>query len=168
MSKWNDLGRAVESRRVQTLALSRDEVSARGGPSVSTMIRIESGGPCTYRPQTIAQLERALSWPEGIVGRILDGTAGDEVLEVAPDHEAAARRSASRYEVRIEAMRSTRDLFYGSEDISAEDLVIVADWLVTGTADLAMAFAAQRASQYARTDAGPDATTWTPGLADPP
>lgn len=75
-----DLANAVRERRAQ-LRLAQADLAARGGPGEITVGKIERGeGISQLRWKTLAALERALEWPDGLVDRILDGAASEEDL----------------------------------------------------------------------------------------
>lgn len=69
---------------------------------------------------------------------------------------------------RVEALRHAKDLL-AYLDHGADDLIVVADWLVTGRADVALAMSEQRFRHYQETQngdgLGPDAMRWTPSSA---
>lgn len=67
--------------------------------------------------------------------------------------------SAPRFRAFQQAAELFRDCYL---EASPDDLIAVADWLLTGRADTAVAFSDQRARNYAhRTDESPDAARWT-------
>lgn len=73
-------------------------------------------------------------------------------------------------EQRADAARLARDVL-AYLDHDAEDVIAVADWLLTGRCDVAVAISEQRARNYARNgQAGPspDAMVWTPDLDGTP
>lgn len=66
-------------------------------------------------------------------------------------------------EQRADAARLAQDvLSYLDHDI--DDVLALADWLLTGRADIALAMAEQRTRNYTQRDGdlGPDAARWTP------
>src|SRR5688572_13026526 len=71
---WAALARIVRERR-EALHLRQADVEGRGGPGIGTVRNIELGSRTSYSPRTLARLERALSWSDGAVERILDGRA---------------------------------------------------------------------------------------------
>lgn len=80
MNDWEALARAVKARRAQLRMRQRD-VELRGGPGPGTMRNIEQATRDSYALRTFGSLERALEWPAGIIGKILDGCATDEELK---------------------------------------------------------------------------------------
>lgn len=72
---WRRLGAAVQGRR-NRLGLTQEEITERGGPSHSTLRRLERGDPGPYQGRTLVSLEQALDWRSGTVQAILEGTAG--------------------------------------------------------------------------------------------
>ena len=73
---WDRLAEATRERRVE-LGLTQEDVRAAGGPSTATMRLIEGALQHGYQPATLRDLEQALRWERGSVGRLLDG--GDPV-----------------------------------------------------------------------------------------
>ncbi len=71
-------GRIVADRR-EELGLTRSQVRAAGGPSVSTMARVENPVPGTAppSPNTLKQLDIAFGWVKGSAARVLWG--GDSI-----------------------------------------------------------------------------------------
>jgi hypothetical protein len=61
------------------------------------------------------------------------------------------------------ALKAARDVL-AYLDHTPEDLIIVADWLITGRADIGLQFAEQRARHYQQhaSGGGPDAARWSP------
>lgn len=67
---------------------------------------------------------------------------------------------------RVEALRHAKDLL-AYLDHTSDDLIVVADWLVTGRADVALAMSEQRFRHYQQAHGGdgPDEMRWRPDLA---
>lgn len=66
-------------------------------------------------------------------------------------------------EQRADAARLARDVLTYCDDWSADDILIVADWLLTGRCDVAIMMAEQRARSFAASDGlSPDAARWLP------
>lgn len=63
------------------------------------------------------------------------------------------------------AFRCAAELFRDCYlEANADDLIAVADWLITGSADTAVRFGDQRARNYAQWgNESPDAARWTEG-----
>ena len=75
------LATALKARRHQ-LDLSQADVEKRGGPNAATVRRIERGEVTEVRARTIRQLEHALDWRDGVVEKIVAGTASEaEIAE---------------------------------------------------------------------------------------
>lgn len=97
VEQWEALAEAVRRRR-DSLRLRQSDLEALGGPGPGTVRNIEQAARKTYASRTFAQLERALSWPNGTADRILAGTAtGTEVATPQPcaehmDEDARALR----------------------------------------------------------------------------
>ena len=108
---WRRLARFARDRRGD-LRLTQGEVSASGGPSISTLRLIEGAlQPSGFRPAILRALERALQWERGSVRAVLDGgdptplTAGDEPARPGGSPAVAAPdpgRVARGHEVRDE------------------------------------------------------------------
>lgn len=94
---WAALAAAVKDRRA-ALELSRDQITALGGPSDYSVARIERGEPGPYRPKTLTQLERALGWESGKVAKLLGGVAGVEVEGRNENWDALAAKVRDRRE----------------------------------------------------------------------
>lgn len=69
-------------------------------------------------------------------------------------------------ERREQALSQTTELFRECLlEPSVEDLLVVAEWLLTGSARLALEFSEQRAKFYGpAAGVSPDAATWSPGM----
>ena len=85
------LGQAVYERR-SMLGLTQDQVAARGGPSDTTLTRIEAGEPPVPMAATLRKLDVGLSWTPGSARRVLDGTgvweeSGYSPADLAEDYE---------------------------------------------------------------------------------
>ena len=65
-------GRVVRDRR-EELGLRQDELKAIGGPSSTTMVKVESGTPPTPTPLTLRRLDTGLGWEDGSAARTLAG-----------------------------------------------------------------------------------------------
>lgn len=68
---------------------------------------------------------------------------------------------------RADAARLAVDILSRLDDCDSEDVLTVADWLLTGRCDVALSLAAQEARDYGRRgyesgDVGPDAARWSP------
>ncbi|WP_411815538.1 helix-turn-helix domain-containing protein [Gordonia sp. SND2] len=87
------LGAAIAERRRQ-LGLSQIEVWQRGGPSNSTLTRIENGLGDPPSSATLRKLDVALDWQSGSAARALDG--GDPVARPqATDHLTQMAKDAT-------------------------------------------------------------------------
>lgn len=64
---------------------------------------------------------------------------------------------------RVQAFRQAAELFRDCYlEANPDDLIMVADWLLTGSADTAIRFSDQRARNFApRPEESPDAARWT-------
>jgi transcriptional regulator with XRE-family HTH domain len=71
---WLALGTEVRRRRA-LMHLRQADLEARGGPGAGTVRNIEQASRTSYAHRTFVQLETALDWPDGVVERILRGTA---------------------------------------------------------------------------------------------
>ncbi len=79
------LGRAVRARREELGYVSRQELGAASGLSVTHLNRIENGTAKAMRPSTVTALERVLRWPPGTVQMVLaGGSAPSDVDAVGP------------------------------------------------------------------------------------
>ncbi|WP_344411788.1 hypothetical protein [Pseudonocardia ailaonensis] len=98
---WLALARAVTARRTR-LALAKDQLVTRGGPTAATLRLIEAGRGGNFHEQTYGRLERALKWRVGTCAALLGGqlcphqavgaAAEDTVaLEIISAVEAARR-----------------------------------------------------------------------------
>ncbi len=66
-----------------------------------------------------------------------------------------------QFEARRGAALAARDVLWGIEEPDAEDIVVIGEWLLTGTADLALQFNRERALNFPSTATGsPDAASW--------
>lgn len=79
------LGAAVAARRAE-LRLSQEEVAKRGGPSTTTLSKIELGMTDNVSRQTLEKLDRGLDREPGWAQRVLSG--------IDPSDEAADRANA--------------------------------------------------------------------------
>lgn len=76
------LGQAVYDRRSQ-LGLTQDQVTKRGGPSDTTLTKIENA-TTTPSPSTLRKLDAGLAWTPGSARRVLDGTGTWEESGYSP------------------------------------------------------------------------------------
>ena len=81
------LARYVRARR-EELGLSQGDVSARGGPSDTTLSKIEAGTGGLSRA-SVSKLDTALAWARGSARRVLDGgepepAAGAQAVDLEP------------------------------------------------------------------------------------
>lgn len=65
-------GQIVRSRR-EELGIQQDEVIEHGGPSSTTMGRIERGSDSDPSPKTLRKLDIGLSWHPGTAKHVLGG-----------------------------------------------------------------------------------------------
>lgn len=81
---WHRLADEVRRRR-ESLGLAQHDLEDRGGPGPWTVRNIEQSKRTAYSRRTYTSLERALQWRQGIVEKILEGTAKrGEIDEVVP------------------------------------------------------------------------------------
>lgn len=76
------LGEAVLARR-KALGYSQEDVRDRGGPSTTTLTKIEAGHGEGIRGRTISDLEDVLQWGRGSVDRVLAGGEPSELERAA-------------------------------------------------------------------------------------
>jgi len=95
MADYEALGRAVKERRIQ-LGMSQLDVSQRGGPSTTTVSRIELGRLPNISQDTLLKLDNALAWRSGSSALVLEGGKPDK-----PDAETAIRHVNKQAAVRI-------------------------------------------------------------------
>jgi hypothetical protein len=69
--RWRQLANHIVNRRGE-LGYTQADVSAHGGPGISTMRSLEGALSASYRKQVLRRLERALDWQPGSVDAILD------------------------------------------------------------------------------------------------
>lgn len=63
---------------------------------------------------------------------------------------------------RADAARSARDILSYGNEYCADDIVVLADWLLTGRCDIAVRMADQRARAFSGSvEVSPDAARWT-------
>lgn len=67
------LAREVRARRLSIGVATVKELAERAGFTVKTGSSIENARQSAYRPQTLAQLDRALGWAQGSAQAVLDG-----------------------------------------------------------------------------------------------
>lgn len=75
------LGEIVLRRRRDELRISQLAVGQRGGPSTSTLTKIEAGLPPEPSIATLRKLDAALGWTDGSSYRVLRGGGEPEVAE---------------------------------------------------------------------------------------
>lgn len=97
------LGAAVRERRAH-LRLSQAELAAAAGISTAALSRIERDAAGQIRPSTRSGLEHALLWVDGLVDRILDGTATERELSttVARVGQAVETSAAMQFGGRLD------------------------------------------------------------------
>lgn len=81
-------GRIVRDRR-EELGLRQDELKAIGGPSSTTMVKVEKGTPPAPTPLTLRRLDAALDWVDGSAAATLAG-GEPSVAAVGIDEEGPA------------------------------------------------------------------------------
>ena len=71
---WERVARVVATRR-RSLGLSQDDVAEASGGTISKPVLslVENARQSSYKPRTLAGLERALRWRPGSIDRILAG-----------------------------------------------------------------------------------------------
>ncbi|WP_054953052.1 helix-turn-helix domain-containing protein [Flaviflexus massiliensis] len=72
MTDYEALAKAVKARRIE-LGLSQIEVSQRGGPSTTTVSRIELGRLPNVSSDSLMKLDNALEWSPGSSDAVLQG-----------------------------------------------------------------------------------------------
>lgn len=78
------LGSYVEARR-KNLGLSQADLAARGGPSDTTVSKIEMGRTRRILPKTARELDLALEWLPGSAESVMSGgEPGDAIAEPPP------------------------------------------------------------------------------------
>ena len=92
-----DLERLADytKRRRDALNLTSVDVAGRGGPSDTTLAKIETAS-ANPRAQTLKKLDRALGWKQGSAQVILTGGEPDELESaelISPHHEPGPQRS---------------------------------------------------------------------------
>lgn len=86
---WQALAREVRRRRVR-LGMHQADLEEIGGPSCGTIRNVEQAVRDNYALRTYVQLEAALKWGDGVVRKILDGTATPDDLAGNGFYELAA------------------------------------------------------------------------------
>ena len=92
---WQRLAVMVRERRYDDLGLTRDQVAASGGPSVTTLQHIENAKQARYRPVILRRLEQALAWERGSVRAVLDGGDPQPAAPAVTTGTAAAAGAAT-------------------------------------------------------------------------
>lgn len=64
------VGKIVRDRR-EKLGLSQEDVAANGGPSTTTLSKIENGDAGTIRARTARDLERVLGWSQHSINALM-------------------------------------------------------------------------------------------------
>lgn len=90
-----EFGVMVKARRDQ-LGLTQEQVSAKGGPSDTTMTKIENGDGKPPADLTLRKLDRALSWAPGTARSLLHGEFPLPDGEPLPDVQMGRRRRAAQ------------------------------------------------------------------------
>lgn len=124
---WRRLARLARDRRGD-LRLTQGEVSASGGPSISTLRLIEGAlQPSGFRPAILRALERALQWEPGSVRAVLDGgdptpiTGDDPTLPgISPAPAAVTAAGGADAIARIQAGTFAGEMFEAAEGIKRE------------------------------------------------
>lgn len=156
-----------------TLALAA--VTPGGGTSGGELAAQRDDNGALYREarQEVEQLRRELTVATARLDEVVayaaliaEGMGEVPAVDVAWKlRRLIAATPGTVREARVAALRQARELL-NSLDHDADDLIIVADWLVTGRVDTALAFARQRTQSYIEVDRerhglSPDAATWT-------
>lgn len=92
---WKRLAAAVTARRT-ALGLTQTDVAAAGGPSMASMRLIEGALQASYRPGTLAGLERVLQWQPGSITAILNGGTPTPIAPPTPQPRPAGAEAELR------------------------------------------------------------------------
>lgn len=89
----SDLERFAEivKLRREDLGLTQDQMGDYGGPSTTTMTKVENAGDGVPAQVTLRKLDAALKWEPGSARRTLAGGEPTEIVEPAPP--APSRRN---------------------------------------------------------------------------
>lgn len=107
MGHWADVARVMNAR-MAARGLSQRELAERSGVSPATLRKIQHGNDQTRNRSTLANISRALGWPEDHLWRVsLDGL---DVAKVPDDDPAALRRELAELQRRVEAIESRLEM----------------------------------------------------------
>lgn len=114
------LGRYVKARR-EELGLSQDDVASRGGPSDTTLGKIEAGTGGLSRI-SLTKLDESLSWTAGSARLVLEGGEPVPAEEAAPSVDELESRARGR--VPLPQALSYDELWRRWAELFTESLVL--------------------------------------------
>lgn len=142
------LGDAVRARR-SVLDLTQDQLKPKGGPSNTTISKIEQGVADAVSASTLRKLDRSLGWDEGMARLILNG--GDAPGPADPFAEL--RQRLANLEERVDRLEK------GVGDANAATTTQAGESPARSSSDEARQSKARqskgRVRRAAREDAGP-------------
>ena len=107
MGHWADVSKAVNAR-MAARGLSQRELAERSGVSPATLRKIQHGGEQARNRSTLANISRALGWPEEYLWRVsLDGLSA---ARLPTDDPASLRRELDELQRRVGAIESRLEM----------------------------------------------------------
>ena len=107
MGHWTDVAKAV-NERMASRGLSQRELAERSGVSPATLRKIQHGEEQARNRSTLANISRALGWPEDHLWRVSsDGLASASLPD---DDPASLRRELAELQRRVVAIESRLEM----------------------------------------------------------
>ena len=85
---WREIGLAVSRRRIERGYPTQQDLADAAGVHLNTISRLERGAASKRRNPTWGQIERALDWPQGTIGDMVQRAT----RKAAADRAAATVR----------------------------------------------------------------------------
>jgi transcriptional regulator with XRE-family HTH domain len=103
LANWADVAKAVNKHMAER-GMTQRELAERSGVSVATLRKIQGGTEQQRTRATLANISRALSFPDDYLWRV---SQGETPAHAVPDDELSAlRKEMSELARRVEALES--------------------------------------------------------------
>jgi len=107
LGHWADVSKAVNAR-MAARGLSQRELAERSGVSPATLRKIQHGDEQARNRSTLANISRALGWPEDHLWRV--SSDGLDAARLPDDDPASLRRELDELQRRVVAIESRLEM----------------------------------------------------------
>jgi transcriptional regulator with XRE-family HTH domain len=107
LGHWADVANAVNDR-MAAQGLSQRELAERSGVSPATLRKIQHGDEQARNRSTLANISRALGWPEDHLWRV--STDGLDAASLPDDDPASLRRELAELQRRVGVIESRLEM----------------------------------------------------------